>query len=63
MQASGLELPLERDLFSRTLIRELAGTLQQVVGLDDASGYISVVGAPWASRSTMTIGVLLRSSC
>ncbi len=45
MQASDLELPLERDLFSRTLIRELAGTLQQVVGLDDASGYISVVGA------------------
>lgn len=45
MRASDLELPLERDLFSRTLIRELAGTLQHVVGLDDASGYISVVGA------------------
>lgn len=45
MQASDLTLPLERDVFSRTLIRELAGTLQQVVGLDDASGYISVVGA------------------
>jgi predicted ArsR family transcriptional regulator len=26
------------------LIRELAGTLQDVVGLEDASGYISVVG-------------------
>ncbi len=45
MQASELNIPLERDLFTRTLIRELAGTLQQVVGLDDASGYISVVGA------------------
>lgn len=45
MQASDLPLPLERDLFARTLIRELAGTLQDVVGLDDASGYISVVGA------------------
>lgn len=45
MHASDLPLPLERDLFARTLIRELAGTLQDVVGLDDASGYISVVGA------------------
>lgn len=44
MHASELDLPLERDVFSRTLIRELAGTLQDVVGLDDASGYISVVG-------------------
>lgn len=42
--ASALELGLERDLFTRRLIRELAGTLQDVVGLDDASGYISVVG-------------------
>ena len=45
MRASELELPLERDVFSRTLIRELAGTLQHVIGLDDASGFISVVGA------------------
>lgn len=44
MHASDLELSLVRDVFSRTLIRELAGTLQDVVGLDDASGYISVVG-------------------
>ncbi|MFO0930513.1 MAG: methanogen output domain 1-containing protein [Gemmataceae bacterium] len=41
---SDLDLPLERDLFLRTLIRELAGTLQDVVGLDEASGFISVVG-------------------
>lgn len=39
-----LELPLERDLFLRNLIRELSGTLQDVVGLDEASGFISVVG-------------------
>ena len=39
-----LELPLERDVFLRTLIRELAGTLQDVIGLDEAAGYISVVG-------------------
>jgi predicted ArsR family transcriptional regulator len=39
-----LTLPLERDLFLRTLIRELAGALQEVVGLDEASGFVSVVG-------------------
>lgn len=31
-------------MFLRTLIRELSGTLQDVVGLDQASGFISVVG-------------------
>lgn len=39
-----VSLPLERDLFLRTLIRELSGTLQDVVGLEEASGFISVVG-------------------
>lgn len=35
---------LDRDVFLRTLVRELAGTLQDVVGLDEASGFVSVVG-------------------
>ena len=35
---------LTRDVFMRDLIRELAGTLEDVIGLDDAAGYISVVG-------------------
>ncbi|MCB4825399.1 methanogen output domain 1-containing protein [Roseicella aerolata] len=39
------DIHLERDVFLRRLLRELAGTLQDVVGLDEASGYISVVGA------------------
>lgn len=39
-----LELPLERDVFLRDLIRELSGTLQEVVGLDEAAGFVSVVG-------------------
>jgi predicted ArsR family transcriptional regulator len=39
-----LDIPLERDVFLRTLIRELSGTLQDVVGLEEASGFISVVG-------------------
>lgn len=40
------ELPVElhRDLFLRKLLRELAGTLQDVVGIEEASGYITVVG-------------------
>ena len=39
-----LPLTLERDVFLRTLVRELAGTLQEVVGLEEASGFVSVVG-------------------
>lgn len=39
-----LEVPLERDVFMRTLIRHLAGTLEEVVGLDEANGFISIVG-------------------
>mgnify|MGYP001240101754 FL=1 len=39
-----LEVPLDRDGFLRTLIRELAGTLQEVVGVEEAAGFISVVG-------------------
>ena len=38
------EVPLERDAFLRSLVRELAGTLQDVVGLEEASGFVSVVG-------------------
>ncbi len=39
-----LAVPLERDVFLRTLLRHLAGTLEHVVGLEEASGFISVVG-------------------
>ena len=39
-----LPVGLERDVFLRTLVRELSGTLQDVVGLEEASGFISVVG-------------------
>ena len=39
-----LPLSLGRDSFLRTLIRELSGTLQNLIGLEDASGFISVVG-------------------
>ena len=39
-----LDIGLERDVFLRTLLRHLAGTLEEVVGLKEASGFISVVG-------------------
>ena len=39
-----LDISLERDLFMRTLIRELATVLEDVVGMEQAEGYISVVG-------------------
>lgn len=39
-----LPLALNRDRFMRRLIRELAGTLEEVVGLEHAAGFIAVVG-------------------
>lgn len=39
-----LPVELERDVFLRTLLRELSGALQDIVGLEDAKGFISVVG-------------------
>ena len=39
-----LSIALDRDVFLRTLIRELAGVLEEVVGYDEAAGYISLVG-------------------
>lgn len=39
-----LDIKLERDIFLRSLIRELAGTLEDIVGYDEAAGYISLVG-------------------
>jgi len=38
------DVPLDRDVFLRSLVRELAGTLESVVGMADATGFISVVG-------------------
>lgn len=43
-KVSEAPIALERDVFLRALLRELAGTLENVVGLAEASGYISVVG-------------------
>ena len=39
-----LPIQLERDVFLRTLIRHLSGTLEEVVGLKEASGFVAIVG-------------------
>lgn len=39
-----LNVELDRDQFMRTLLRELSGTLQDVVGETEAAGFITVVG-------------------
>lgn len=39
-----LDVKLEHEGFMRTLISELSGLLEDVVGLEEASGFISVVG-------------------
>jgi hypothetical protein len=44
------EVGLERDVFMRSLVRELAGSLEGVVGLQEASGYISIVGGAIGER-------------
>ncbi len=43
-KASEADLALDRDLFMRKLLRNLSGTLEDVVGLDAAEGYVSTVG-------------------
>jgi len=42
---AAFEIARDRDQFLRELIRELSGTLEEVVGVEDAAGFISVVGA------------------
>ncbi len=44
MDMHSLTLPLERDIFLRTLLRHLSGVLQDIVGIEAASGFISIVG-------------------
>ena len=39
-----LNIPLEHDVFLRNVIRELTGLLEDMVGLEETSGFISVVG-------------------
>lgn len=50
MDPQAADVPLERDEFVRTLLRELSGTLEDVIGIEDASGFISVVGQKMGSE-------------
>lgn len=48
-----VHVDLDRDLFLRNLLRELSGTLEEVVGFDEAAGFISIVGqqiGEWLDR-------------
>ncbi|WP_205614317.1 methanogen output domain 1-containing protein [Streptomyces dangxiongensis] len=45
-----VEIDLNRDVFLRTLVRELATSLESVIGLEEASGYISLVGQAVGSQ-------------
>ena len=38
-------VPLDRDRFMRALIRQLAGSLEDVIGVEEAKGYFSLVGS------------------
>lgn len=40
-----LNLSLNRDLFFRKMIRSFAKSLEETVGLDEASGYVALVGS------------------
>ena len=39
------EVGLDRDVFFRRMLRELAGTIEAIVGREEASGYVAAVGA------------------
>ena len=43
-RATDVEIDLHRDLFLRDLLHHLSGTLQDVVGIEQAAGFVSVVG-------------------
>ncbi|MET7362295.1 methanogen output domain 1-containing protein [Streptomyces sp. NPDC005562] len=43
MEPSEADIALDRDVFMRSLIRELARVLEDVVGLEEAAGYVSLV--------------------
>ncbi|MXP09318.1 methanogen output domain 1-containing protein [Pseudoblastomonas halimionae] len=40
-----LDLPLDRDLFFRKMISSFAKSLEETVGLDEAAGYVALVGS------------------
>jgi len=56
-----LDIALDRDIFLRNLLRELSGTLEKLIGIEEASGYISIVGqkiADWINEDYRTAAQL-----
>ena len=45
-----LDIPLERDIFLRDALRVLSGALQDIIGLEETSGFISIVGQSIGER-------------
>lgn len=45
-----LDIPLERDVFLRDALRVLSGALQDIIGLEEASGFVSIVGQTLGER-------------
>ncbi|MQA93528.1 MAG: transcriptional regulator [Streptosporangiales bacterium] len=50
MRLAELDIGLERDVFLGALIRELAESLEEIVGMEEASSYISLVGQRLGER-------------
>lgn len=44
MEPKDLNIDFDRDIFLRSLVRSLSGVLEEVVGIKEASGFVSVVG-------------------
>ncbi|UWQ22947.1 methanogen output domain 1-containing protein [Jannaschia sp. W003] len=44
-EVAAVEIALDRDVFFRRMLRELAGTIEAIVGVREASGYVAAVGA------------------
>lgn len=66
MSASELPVNPGRDALLRQLLRSFAGTLQDIVGLDEAEGYISIFGArsrASISRDWPSSGRVARQAC
>jgi predicted ArsR family transcriptional regulator len=40
-----VSIPLDKDLFMRRMLRELSGALQDIVGVENAAGYVAIVGS------------------
>lgn len=38
------DIPLDKDRFTRSLLRHLTGALEDIIGLPEAAGFVSIVG-------------------